>query len=344
MAEEPPKSEPATPPPAEEGADPVAEELTPESQSPDGSSPDQPTIITQAARRRHAAYRPSHKATFIGLAVVAAILAANGAALAFILGNQQATQKAAQGTVTLSSDTLNKLGVSRDTVGKQGIKLSINPDTTFGSSVTISSNLAVGGQLNLNGPFTAPSGAFNNLQGGTTSVQSLNVNNDATASNLNLRQDLTVVGATHLQGQLTVSQLATINNNLNVAGSLSVGGALVVTTLQIGNLTITAHLITQGSSPTVAVGSATGSNGTAAISGTDTGGTVSLGVGAGSSAGVLASVTFHTHYDITPHVVVTPVGKSVPGFYINRTSTGFSISTPSALGYGGFAFDYIVVQ
>ena len=67
-----------------------------------------------------------------------------------------------------------------------------------------------------------------------------------------------------------------------------------------------------------------------------------MGVGAGN--GLLATVTFATKYTDTPHIVVTPVGRSVPGMYINRTSAGFTISVDGSLGIGGFAFDYVVVQ
>lgn len=88
----------------------------------------------------------------------------------------------------------------------------------------------------------------------------------------------------------------------------------------------------------------TGSNGTAAISGNDTSGTVSVNTGVGAGNGLLATVTFTTKYADTPHVVVTPVGRSVPGMYINRTSAGFTISVDGAMPPGGYAFDYIVVQ
>ena len=338
--------------PQESGA-PAAEELKPQGDGTDaaGSQTEQTQIVTQAAKRRHAAYRPSHKATFIGLAVVAVILAVNGAALAFILRGQEEAEKAAEAaSVTLSADTLEKLGVSRDPLGSEGVKLTINPETEFGGSVTIQESLSVAGSLNLNGRFTAPDAAFAKLQGGETALESLNVNGDATATNINARSDLQVTGATRLQGQVTISQLATVNNNLNVTGSLAVGGALSVKTLQVGNLQMTGdlrfggHIITTGASPSASAGSASGSNGTESANGNDTAGTASVGLVLGSSGGVLATVSFGKGFTGTPHIVVTPVGRSVPGMYINRNANGFSIVTPSGVSPGGYAFDYIAIQ
>jgi hypothetical protein len=80
------------------------------------------------------------------------------------------------------------------------------------------------------------------------------------------------------------------------------------------------------------------------ISGNDTSGTVAVNTGVGAGNGLLATISFTTKYDDTPHVVVTPVGRSVPGLYINRTSAGFTISADGAMPAGGYAFDYVVVQ
>jgi hypothetical protein len=336
----------------EQTAEPVAEELAPQSDDKNSAEGDatKPSIVTAAAKRRHAAYRPSHKATFIGLAVVAVILVGNGAALAFILKGQDATKQTSAGSVTLSSDTLDKLGVSRDNAGSDGVTLKINPATNFGNDVTVSDNLSVGGTLSLNGRFTAPDAAFNKLQGGNTALDTLNVNGDATASTLNLRKDLNVVGTTTLQGQVKVSQLMTVNNNLNVSGTLSVGGALSVRTLQVGNfqttgnLTFGGHFITSGSAPGASAGGALGTGGTVSANGNDTAGTINIGIGVNAAAGVLANVSFNSPYPSTPHIAFGISGHSAPGIYIVRTQSGFSIVTPTALSPGGYGFDYIVVQ
>ena len=298
-----------------------------------------------ATPKRRNAYRPSHKATFIGLGVIAAILALNVVVLIFFTKSQDAAQStAAKSSVTINSSTLEQLGVSRNPVGNAETELIVGPNSTFNGKVIMGSSLTVAGALTLNSTFSATNAALTNLQAGKTQIESLNVNGDETVTNSNIRKDLQVAGTTRLQGSLTVNQLATINNNMNVAGNLSVGGTLSVRNFQVGTLTIAGHLLSSCAQPTVTVGGGTGSNGTASISGNDTSGTVAVNMGVGAGNGLLASVTFVTKYTSTPHIVVTPIGRSVPGMYINRTSAGFTISVDGALSIGGFAFDYVVVQ
>jgi hypothetical protein len=311
------------------------------------SGVDSPAIqaVKEAARRRRGTYRPSHKATFVGLGVVAGILILNAIGLAFILrSNQAQAEDTKKESVTLSAKTLNGLGVSRNAVGSDGVELTVNPNTQFGGTVVIAGNTTISGQLKLNNKFVAAEGAFVKLQGGDTSLEKLNVNGDATISNLNLRKDLVVAGTARIQGQLTVSQLMTVNNNLNITGSLSVGGTFATKSLSIGSLTVSGHIITTGPTPPVSAGGAAGSNGTVSVSGNDTSGTIAVNIGVGATSGTLVNLTFSNQFGSTPHVVVTAVGRSASGFYINRTSAGFSIVTPNALASGGYSFDYIVMQ
>ncbi len=296
-------------------------------------------------------YRPSHKATFIGLGVVLAVLAINGIIIYFVIQGQLNAEEPVNRTeVTLSTETLNELGVSRNTVGTSGVELTIGPDATFNGTVTISGNTTVGGSLTLNGTFNASEGAFSRLQGGETALESLNVNQDTTTSNLNVRDELVVAGAARFQGTVVMSQLVTVNNNLNVTGSLAIGGTLSVRNIAVSSLstdttlTIGGKVITKGSPPSVSSGGAVGSNGTVSISGTDTAGTVAVNVGVGAVSGTLANVTFRSAYSSTPKVLVTVIGRSAGSYYINRSSTGFSIVVPSGLSAGGYAFDYWIVQ
>lgn len=295
--------------------------------------------------RSRVAYRPSHKATFIGLGIVAAILAANAVIITLIMKNQADSDVATvKNGVTISSTVLDKLGVSRNPVGNAETQLVVGPNSTFNGKVKMGSDVSIAGALTLNSKFNTTDASITNLQAGKTQIQELNVNGDGTVTNLNVRKDLQVAGLTRIQGQLTVNQLTTINNNLNVAGNLAVGGSLTVRNFQVSTLTVTGHLLSSGSAPGVSVGGGAGSSGTVSISGNDTSGTVAVNTGVGAGNGLLAQISFREKYGNTPHVVVTPVGRSVPGMYINRTSTGFSISAEGALAPGGFAFDYIIVQ
>jgi hypothetical protein len=312
------------------------------------SAPDRPKV-----RLRRTAYRPSHKATFIGLAVVVGILAINAVVISFVIGGQASPTASTTGlsTVTLSTSALNKLGVSRNPVGNSGEELIVGPNSRFNGTVTVGSNVSIAGQLTLNSKFSATDASLTTLQAGDTSLSKLNVNGDGTVSNFNLRQNLAVVGTSTLQGPVTIGQLLTVNNSVNIAGNLAVGGLLTVRNFEASSLvsdttlTIGGHVITAGSQPSYSKGSALRSTDTVSLSGNDASGTIQVNVGSGSTAsGTLIQVSFRSQYSNTPHVVVSPVGSSPGGYYVNRSSTGFSIAVSGGLSYGGYGFDYIVVQ
>jgi hypothetical protein len=211
------------------------------------------------------------------------------------------------------------------------------------------SDLTVGGQFQLKGDFTANSANFAKLQAGETAVQSLNVNGDATATNLNVRTNLAVAGNTTLQGAVTMAQLLTVNNSLNVAGNVAVGGTLSARNFQANSLTsgstltIGGHIVTNGSAPNVGRGGAVGNNGTVSISGNDASGTVAVNAGTGAGNGLLAQISFKSQYGNIPHVVITPVGQYA-AVYVTRSIGGFAIYSAGAMGPGGYAFDYVVMQ
>lgn len=324
-------------------------------QSEDGSQAPQVASATIARRvsnqKRRVTYRPSHKATFIGLAVVVGVLALNGGIIAYVLsGQEEKKANTSANAVTLSSETLDKLGVSRAVVGNSKEELSIGPNTKFGGTILVNGNTSIGGELTLNNKLSAQDVTVTTLQAGVTSLQSLGVNGDLTATNVNVRTDLSVAGATRLQGAVTVGQLLTVNNNASVIGNLAVGGTLTARAFQANNLisenslTIGGHIITAGSAPNVGRGSATGTNGSVSISGNDTSGTVAINAGTSAGNGLLAQVAFKNPYPSIPHVVVTPVGGSVGSFYITRSAGGFNIYIANGLSPGGYAFDYIVMQ
>lgn len=297
-----------------------------------------------ATKPRRGTYRPSHKATFIGLGVVVIVLAINAGVVMFLMRGQEAAQQVQREQVTISTDQLEKLGVNRTSVGNLGTELVVGPDSRFNGKLSVASDVDIAGQLRLNNTVSAADANLTKLSAGETSLAQLNVNEDATATNLTLREGLNVAGITQLQGAVTV------NNNMNVIGNLTVGGALFAGSFQAGNLvaattlTLGGHVESKGTAPGVSAGGAVGSNGTVSISGTDTTGTVAVNVGSGGGNGVLAEVVFHQAFGATPHVVVTAIGRSAGSIYVNRTANGFSISVGNALSPGGYAFDYIVIQ
>jgi hypothetical protein len=312
------------------------------------------TMVAQKVKdkRRRITYRPSHKATFIGLGVVIVILAINVVVIMFVINAPGASKQSTNNNeVTLSASALDKIGVSRNTVGSSGEELIVGPDARFNGKVTIAGDVSLAGQLSLNSKFTATDASLTNLQAGNTSLNQLNVNGDGTVSNLNIRTDLAVVGVSRLQGPVTLSSLLTVNNSINVAGNLAVGGTLSTRNFEASSLisdttlTIGGHIITAGTAPALARGAVLRGTDTVSISGNDASGTVALNIGAGSiGAGCVAQIAFHASYASTPHVIISAVGASVGSIYVTRSSGGFSICIGNSLSNNGYAFDYIVMQ
>lgn len=336
---------------------PAAEVLKP--RADDGSSTGgvgdatiQPVPRDPSKQLKRRAYHPSHRATFISLAVVVLILAVNAGVIAFILKNKSGNSNQTNHTqVTVSQSVLDQLGVNRTAVGNSGIELTIGPNTQFNGKVVIEGETSIAGQLRLSRQFSAADATLTQLEAGKTTLSDLNVNGAGTISDLTLRNSLLVAGPTQLQGPVTLSQLLTVNNSVNVVGNLSVGSVLSADQLTARSLvststiTVGGHIITSGSAPAVSAGSGLGSNGTVSISGNDAAGTIALNIGVGGScSSTMASVTFHNKYSSTPHVVVTPIGIGIT-FFVNRSSTGFSVGcSGGSIAPGGYAFDYIVEQ
>jgi cytoskeletal protein CcmA (bactofilin family) len=327
---------------------PQPEELKPRSDS--GAAPPVSTV-NPSTKPKHRSYRPSHKATFIGLAAVIAILAINAAIIGFLLKKQAKNDGvASRGQVTLSNADLSKLGINRNPIGDSGSELVVAPNAQFKGKLSVAGDTNLSGQLSLNGKILGTNANFTQLQAGKTSLSELDVNGATTVSSLNLRKDLVVAGNTQLQGTVNLSQLLTVNNSVNIIGNLSVGGTLTVGTFSARSLTSTStltiggHIITNGLSPSLAPGNALGSNGTASVSGNDAAGAIAINIGVGASGGTLASIAFHNQYASVPRVVITPVG--VPGnFYIfNLTTSGFSVGIASGLPPGGYRINFLAMQ
>jgi cytoskeletal protein CcmA (bactofilin family) len=343
-------------PNAENSGQPEPETLKPRSIETGTAAPETTEALPanpkdgQPVHRR--VYRPSHRATFLGLAAVAAILITNAIIIGLVIRGQNNQQNQPTGQVTINQDALNKLGVNQTGVGGSGVQLTIEPNTNFKGNIVVGGDIQAAGQLKLNGTFSASSARFTTLDAGDSALNQLAVSGSSTLANLNVPKSLVVAGTTRLQGAVTVTQLFTVNNSVNISGNVAVGAALSAgsisggTVAAISNLVIGGHVISSGSVPSVSTGSSTvlGTNGSVSISGNDQAGTVAFNVGTGSSGGGrVASVTFHTTYSNTPHVIVTPIGD-VGTFYISRNSSGFSIFVGNALSPGGYAFDYIVEQ
>jgi hypothetical protein len=122
---------------------PAPEVLKPQSDSASDEPADKDkhgASARPAMKLRRGPYRPSHKATFVGLAVVVAILAINVGVIAFVLKGQSKTGTSVnKDQVTLSQASLDKLGMNRTEVGDKGIELTVGPNATFNGAVKVAS-------------------------------------------------------------------------------------------------------------------------------------------------------------------------------------------------------------
>lgn len=264
---------------------------------------------------------------FILLVVIAGIIAF----VSYSKNQKEEAKKESQITEPLSQEALDQLKQTDVRVGDPKQILSVESNAIFSGSVLIKKDLEVAGQLKIGGPLELPgikvagTSAFDQIQA----------------------KDLQIAGNGKIQGQFSVEQNLTVGGSLDVAGPLS-AAQLTIQNLQVGaDLQLGRHIDAGGPTPSLSRGSAVGGGGSASVSGTDTAGTVNINTGGGPSAGCFATLTFSSPFGGTPHVVITPVGGAAANtkYYINRSSSGFSICTTTAASAGqSFAFDYIVID
>lgn len=262
---------------------------------------------------------------FILIIVVALIIM-------FVVINSSNKEIAKQENVTtqeLTQEAVENLSSNEATVGDPKQLLNIESNAVFAGKVLIRDGLdvagpiKVGGDLNLPGITVSGKSAFDEIQ----------VNS------------LSIAGDTSVQGILTVQDSLTVNGKGSFAGPLS-APSITIDALQInGDIQFNRHIDAGGGTPKVSAGGAVGSGGTVTISGSDTGGTVTVNVGASAGGGVLANVTFAAAFSGNPHVVITPVGAPAPNAYVsNRNGNGFSIVTSTGLPAGSISFDFVVLD
>jgi cytoskeletal protein CcmA (bactofilin family) len=249
-----------------------------------------------------------------------------------IRGNKAATDTTNTiGSQGLTEETLKQLSNSETTIGNSSQILNIESNAIFSGAVLIKKDLEVAGSIKVNGALALPgitvsgSSSFNQIQ----------------ASTLNLS------GAATVNGTLTARNGLSVNGNGNFTGSVS-ATQLTTGSLQLnGDLILTHHITGGGAIPGLNQGIALGGGGTASISGSDTSGSIAINTGSSPGAGCFATVNFTRAYNGTPHVIVTPIGAAAGAldFYVNRSSSNFSVCTTSAPPGGqAFGFDYMIMN
>ncbi len=245
--------------------------------------------------------------------------------------NQQVLNEPAINIAELNPETIEELSGSEATVGDPKQTLNIESNSVFAGKVLIRDSLDVAGTIRVGGDLSLPGITVS----GTSNFDQIQANN------------LSIAGDTNIQGALTVQQNLTVSGGATFGGPISAPQITVESFQVTGDLTITRHIDAGGGTPGLSNGSALGSGGTASVSGSDTAGTVTINTGGGPGAGCFATINFTQPFTGTPHVVVTPVGSAAGAinFYVNRTTTSFSVCTSSPPPAGSnFSFDYIAID
>jgi cytoskeletal protein CcmA (bactofilin family) len=272
-----------------------------------------------------------HPSKYILLFIALVLMAATSIVMAVVMSHKN--NNAGISTQNLTQSQLEQLANNNLNVGDSSQILTVGASAVFGGQVLIKQNLDVAGAIKV--------GSSLNLPGITVSGSS-SFNQISTSQ-------LIVSGDTVIQGQLTVGK------NLNIAGSASFAGAVSVNQLTVQSLTLNSDLILNhhiqpgGASPVASAGSAIGNGGTVSISGSDTGGVVTINTGNSASSGALVNVTFNAKFNATPDVIITPASSAAAGlsYYVSRTTTGFSIDVTSSSPVPSssvLVFDYIVLD
>jgi cytoskeletal protein CcmA (bactofilin family) len=244
---------------------------------------------------------------------------------------QQANVQNTINTQGLSESTLKQLANSEATIGSSSQILNIESNAIFAGSILIKKDLEVAGNIKMNGALALP---------GIT-VSGTSTLNQVQATTLNLSGAATVNGTLTARGGLSVTGNGSFTGNVS-ATQLTTGS------LQLnGDLILTHHITGGGAIPGLSRGIALGSGGTASVSGSDTSGSITINTGSAPGAGCFATVNFAKAFNGPPHVSVTPIGAAAGGiaFYVNRSSTSFSVCTTSPAAAGQtFGFDYIILN
>lgn len=248
------------------------------------------------------------------------------------MSSQKKPPVATIGNQALSQEALAQLANTDAAIGSSAKTLTVQSDSVFSGQVlirgalTVASNLQVGG--NLQAPELTISGTANL---GTAQINRLQVATDTVVQGTSSLKDLNVAGSSSFNGPMTASQITV--TKLILSGNSS---------LQVPN-----HISFPGATPGRSVNNAVlGAGGSANIGGSDTAGSISINTGGGPVAGCFVNVAFNQAFPSTPRVIVSPVGAGAGSldYYVNRSTTGFSLCTNSVPPAGSaFGFDYFVV-
>lgn len=232
----------------------------------------------------------------------------------------------------LDQAALDDLLKAEQNIGTVDQTLTVAANAIFNGKILVKSDLDVAGSIRVGGPLNLPGITV----AGTSDFDDVNINNN-----------LSILGSASIQQSLTVQGGANISGNVSVGGTVSAGTISADKFEFTGDLNLTRHIDTGGSSTTAVSGTAVGSGGTVSVSGNDIAGTVTINTGGGPPAGIMVRINFSRGYNNTPSVHITPVGSATAGliYYVDRTTSNFSIGTINApSGATTYRFDYFVTE
>ena len=232
----------------------------------------------------------------------------------------------------LDQETLNEILTNESNVGTVDQTLTVAANAIFNGKVLVKDSLDVAGAINV---------------GGALSLPGITVAGESNFEEVNVSNNLAILGSASIQGSLTVQSGVDITGNVAVAGTLSATQISSDNIQFTGDAAFTRHIDTGGGLPTISGGSAIGGGGTVSISGNDIAGTVTINTGGGPSAGTLASISFVNAYNSTPNMQLTPVGSSSGSlnYYVTRDTNGFTIGTTNSPSSSTtYIFDYFIVE
>ena len=271
----------------------------------------------------------THLNIYLLLFILLLVISGGTAAVLYLRAKNENATSDNLSSQNLSQDTLDQLANTDVTVGEPKHTLNVQSNAVFSGSVLVRSNLQIAGTLQV---------------GTNLAVAGLRVSGNSTFDDVQITKSLAVTGATSFQGGLTIGQSLNVAGTANFQGALS-APSLTVGSLQLnGDLNLTHHITAGGATPSRSNGNALGGGGTVSVSGSDTAGTVTVNTGSSPGIGCFITVTFTSKFNSTPHVIVSPVGSAAAtvGYYINRSTTSFSICGTAAAPAGTtFGFDYI---
>lgn len=261
------------------------------------------------------------------------VIIAVSVSIIFYLKNKSETiaSKDVINSQNLSEEALRQLSNTTVNVGNSKQVLNVGSNAIFAGAVLVRNDLEVAGTIKVGGDLQLPGITVS----GTSRFSQLQAN------------DVTVSGATTVQGTFVA------RNGISVTGNSTISGTLTATqvatnSLQLnGDLILTHHITAGGPIPSLSRGGALGSGGTASVSGSDTSGSITINTGSSPAAGCFVTLAFTSKFNGTPHVVVTPVGSGAADvhYYVNRSTSSFSVCTTNSAPAGqSFGFDYVALD